>query len=84
MEARLQEAGAPFGKTHDLIALLELCLPIEPLWEGFRTDFKILNRYAVDFRYPGESATREEAAKAVSIMRDLREAMQNRLGYIKL
>ena len=49
MKARLQEAGAPFGKTHDLIALLELCLPIEPLWEGFRTNFKILNRYAVDF-----------------------------------
>ena len=31
---------------------------------------KIINRYAVDFRYPGESATREEAAKAVSIIRN--------------
>ncbi len=40
MKARLQEAGVPFSKTHDLITILELCLPIEPLWEGFRTVLK--------------------------------------------
>lgn len=75
MKARLQNAGIPFGKTHDLIALLELCITIEPLWEAFRTSLIILNRYAVDFRYPGESATREEGKEAVSIMRLLRDAM---------
>ena len=76
MKARLQEAEIPFGKTHDLIALIELCIPIEPLWEAFRTSLKILNSYAVDFRYPGESATREEAKEAVSIMQNLREGIQ--------
>ncbi|MDO8444555.1 MAG: HEPN domain-containing protein [Deltaproteobacteria bacterium] len=80
MKARLQHAGIPFGKTHDLIALLELCIPIEPLWEAFRTSLIILNRYAVDFRYPGESATREEAKEAVSIMRSLHESMRKALG----
>lgn len=76
MKARLQDAGTTFGKTHDLISLLELCLPIEPLWEAFRTSLKIINRYAVDFRYPGESATREEAKEAVSIMQNLRDSMR--------
>ena len=42
--------------------LTELFLQVEPLWEGYRTDFKILNRYAVDFLYLGESAGKEEAA----------------------
>lgn len=82
MKARLQEAGFPFGKTHDLITILELCIPIEPLWEAFRTSLIILNRYAVDFRYPGESATREEAKEAVSIMRNLRDAMRKVLGQV--
>ncbi len=80
MKARLQKAGIPFGKTHDLIALLELCIPVEPLWEAFRTPLIILNRYAVDFRYPGESATREEAREGVYIMQSLREAMRKALG----
>lgn len=80
MKARLQAAGTPFGKTHDLITILELCIPIEPLWEAFRTSLIILNRYAVDFRYPGESATREEAKEAVYIMRNLRDAMRKVLG----
>lgn len=76
MKARLQDAGIPFGKTHDLTSILELCIPVEPLWEAFRTSLKIINRYAVDFRYPGESATREEAKEAVSIMLNLREAIR--------
>ncbi|MEK7850923.1 MAG: HEPN domain-containing protein [Deltaproteobacteria bacterium] len=80
MKARLQNAGIPFGKTHDLIPLLELCIPIEPLWEAFRTSLIILNRYAVDFRYPGESATREEAKEAVSLMQLLRDAMLKHLS----
>ena len=42
--------------------------------------FHSLNRYAVDFRYPGESATREEAKEAVSIMQSLRETMRKALG----
>lgn len=80
MKARLQDARIPFGKTHDLIALLEICISVEPLWETFRTPLIILNRYAVEFRYPGESATREEAKEAVSIMQSLREAMRKALG----
>ena len=42
--------------------------------------FHSLNRYAVDFRYPGESATREEAKEAVYIMQGLRELMRKALG----
>ena len=34
-KARLCEAGAVFPKTHDLVALLKLLLPMEPLWSTF-------------------------------------------------
>ena len=33
LKARLQEADCPFGRTHNLSALLDLLLPIEPSWE---------------------------------------------------
>ena len=33
LKALLQEKGIAFPKTHNLIALLELCLPIEPTLE---------------------------------------------------
>ena len=36
LKARLQEADIPFGRTHNLTTLLDLLLPIEPLWEALR------------------------------------------------
>ena len=30
LKARLQEAELPFGRTHDLVALLNLLLPLNP------------------------------------------------------
>ena len=32
LKARLIEAGIVFPRTHDLLQLLNLCLPVEPLW----------------------------------------------------
>ena len=66
LKARLAKANKPIPKTHDLAALLDLVLPLEPLWEPFRPQLETLTSYAVEFRYPGESATRELAKIAVS------------------
>ena len=60
-KARLCEAGVPFPKTHDLVALLKLILPMEPLWTPFLSAAQVLTDYAVDFRYPGDTATLAEA-----------------------
>ena len=61
IKARLVEADIPFTKTHDLPQLLDRVLPVEPLWETERAALRTLTVYAVAFRYPGESATRQQA-----------------------
>jgi len=63
-KAWLSEHGIRFGKTHDLEELLALCLPIRPNWELLRDALVLLNQYAVEFRYPGECATRAESREA--------------------
>jgi HEPN domain-containing protein len=55
LKAVLQEAEIPFGKTHHLIALLELILGIISSFEILRPQLQSLNTYSVSIRYPGEA-----------------------------
>ena len=64
LKARLCEAEIPFGRIHDLVALLEQALEVEPNWEIFRQDLAYLSDFAVAFRFPGESAEKESAVEA--------------------
>jgi HEPN domain-containing protein len=58
LKALLVETDTRFSKTHDLLALLKLVLPIAPFLSSFRDKLEPLNDYAVEFRYPSETATR--------------------------
>jgi HEPN domain-containing protein len=78
-KARLFEAGLPFPKTHDLAVLLNLLLPVEPLWKSYESAVKELTEYAVSFRYPGEHATLAEAKRALKHCRSLRAEMRRSL-----
>lgn len=80
LKACLQEAETPFEKTHNLVALLEQVLPFRPLWGSFRTPLNTLRLYAVAFRYPGETATREIAHDALSICKTFRLEARHVLG----
>jgi HEPN domain-containing protein len=44
LKARLQESGKAILKIHDLIGLLELLLPVEPMLEPLRPALFFLNR----------------------------------------
>jgi len=79
LKARLCEAGATFGNTHDLVALLDQVLEHEPGWEKFREDLAYLSDFAVSFRYPGESADRDSALEAQSRCRAFRRAARGSL-----
>jgi HEPN domain-containing protein len=70
LKARLQEADCPFGRTHNLSALLDLLLPIEPSWEVLSPYLRTLTVFAVGVRYPGESADNMMAREAVKLCRD--------------
>ena len=80
LKARLAEAGIAFGKVHDLVALLEQTLVVEPLWEIYRADLAALTDYAVSFRYPGESADKESARNARKKCKAFRRAARKALG----
>ena len=80
LKARLTEAGLPCPRTHDLPTLLQLLLPVEPLWKSYEPAAKSLTDYAVNFRYPGNSATLAEAKTALKHCRSLRTEARRSLG----
>jgi HEPN domain-containing protein len=79
-KARLTEAGISFPRTHDLLQLLNLCLQVEPSWSTFAKAVDAMTDYAVDFRYPGQSATVREAKVALKQCRILRTSARRSLG----
>jgi len=80
MKAYLQDRGQRFPRLHDLIELLELCLPHDRTFELQRGIFEDLTKYAVQFRYPGEQATKADASTAIKAMKDVRIFIRQRLG----
>ncbi len=80
LKASLEEAGISFPKTHDLVKLLNLILPVEPTWNVLRADLVYLNTFAVDYRYPGVNATRAMARDAIKSCRNLRKVVRASLG----
>jgi HEPN domain-containing protein len=54
-------------RTHNLLELSMLVQASYPQWHADRYDLRFLTRGGVAFRYPGESATRAHAAKAITI-----------------
>ena len=80
LKARLLEAGIAFPRTHDLLQLLNTCVQVEPLWSAYAKVVDAMSDYAVDFRYPGHSATLREAKAALKHCRSLRAEVRRALG----
>jgi HEPN domain-containing protein len=80
LKARLCEADIRFGKIHDLVAILDLVLDIEPQWERYRQDLAFLSGFSVSFRYPGDSADLQSACDAKQRCDRFREAARYALG----
>lgn len=80
LKARLTEAGVSFPRTHNLLFLLDLLLPIRPDWDRFRDALRRLDQASVQFRYPGASATEEIAREMLEDCRAVRAALRTSLG----
>jgi len=80
LKACLQEADMPFGRTHNLLALLDLLLPIAPALGILRSHLQAFTVFAVDVQYPGESADKAEAREALRLCRAVRRRLQLHLG----
>ena len=79
LKAWLQEAKIALPKSHDLLALLDLILPTLPSWHVWQPELSIIAPYAVEFRYPGKSATAENATHAVKTCNTVRTAVRAEL-----
>lgn len=75
--------GLAVPRTHDLLQLLNACLSVEPLWSAFSKVVDGMTDYAVDYRYPGHSATLREARTAFNHCRSLRAEARRALGLKK-
>ena len=64
-------------KIHALTTLLDQCAQSHPLLDALRPDMVRLSVYAVEFRYPGESAMDEDAKASVAIMKQARKVLRD-------
>ncbi len=79
LKACLQEADISFRKTHDLSELRDSTLSIVPTLESLRQDLNSLSAFAVEYRYPGESADLDEAQEAYQKCKNVREIIRRAL-----
>lgn len=76
LKAIRQKHGEVISKTHALPILLDQCSTHYPFLAAMRADMVRLSAYAVEFRYPGEFATEDDARTAVEIMKRARRDLQ--------
>ena len=81
LKALLIEQGTSFAKTHRLEELLLLLVPHDASLKKLRRALVTLSRYAVDYRYPDENATKREAVAALRQAMKVREQIRVRLGF---
>jgi HEPN domain-containing protein len=80
MKALLIARGAAVSKTHDLAEVGRLLGVAGEELPGGLEELRFLSLAAVTFRYPGESADREIAARAYEISSRLRQGLLSRLN----
>jgi HEPN domain-containing protein len=69
LKGYLTAKGTVFPKTHDLVALLELCMAVALEFDQWKTAARLLTPYATEFRYPTGTVepTYQEAGQAVEM-----------------
>ena len=75
-KALLQQQGVPFPRIHDLTMLAKVLFPAHPQWEVSRDSLEKLSLFAVELRYPGETASKQDAMQAVGIMQEWRQRLR--------
>ena len=79
IKARLVEANIPCRRSHDLLMLLSLILPIEPTWQSIVPQLTVLTTFAVDYRYPGMTADKAIGKQAYVCCGEVRQLIRDAL-----
>src|SRR5262245_25791381 len=80
LKAILQELGVVIPRTHELEHLLSLLLPHDATLRTLRRGLSLLTPYAVEYRYPGRSASKRQAQSALRWATRIRQEARTRLG----
>jgi HEPN domain-containing protein len=75
MKALLIHLGITPSRSHDLVALDRLLAQACSQWSWPIEELRLLSSAAVTFRYPGESAGREEAIETFDIVTRMRDKL---------
>ena len=80
LKGLIEEAGLPIPKTHTLVLLLAALSSRHPELKAFRRGLVFLTPFAVETRYPGENASKRQAAAALGWAAKVRTTARNLLG----
>lgn len=80
LKGRMVEGGILFPKTHDLEKLLDMLLPVEPLWVTLRPAVAAIKHIGVEVRYPGNTTTSADARNLKAAATRVREFVRVALG----
>lgn len=80
LKALLEELALAIPKTHDLDNLLTLLLPHHCSLRSLRRGLIFLTDFAVDTRYPGNNASKRQAASALRWADRVRTTARTLLG----
>jgi HEPN domain-containing protein len=79
LKAFLTLKNIQFPKSHDLIVLQNLASHADGTFELIKDLVKPLNSYAVQFRYPGDEAHKQDAQQSVKRMEEARKFIRNKI-----
>jgi HEPN domain-containing protein len=65
LKALMEELNLTIPRTHNLVAILPLLTPHHRSLRSMRRGLDFLTRFAVEFRYPGENASKRQARAAL-------------------
>jgi HEPN domain-containing protein len=80
LKALMAELGLSIPRTHNLVALLPLLTPHHATLRTLRRGLEFLTRFAVETRYPGDSATKRQALASRRWVDDVRTDARSLLG----
>jgi HEPN domain-containing protein len=80
LKALLAELGLVVPRTHSLKDLWTLLTPHHPTLTSIRRGLAFLTRFAVETRYPGDSASKRQASSALRWATRVRHVCRTILG----
>jgi len=80
LKALLNDCGLAIPRIHNLDDLLSLLLLHYPKLRSLRRGLIFLTDFAVDFRYPGDNASKRQATAALRWAEQIRSACRALLG----